>query len=86
MSETRILISLLQMYIPRNWEFGQAFSKLRNFGGFEPPQHPRGYASGSQGCYILGEFRELLCSMYWRYIYEKVGEERAPMASPVAWL
>jgi hypothetical protein len=28
------------MYIPRNWEFGQAFSKLRNFGGFEPPQTP----------------------------------------------
>jgi hypothetical protein len=33
MSETHILIRLLQMYIPRNWEFGQAFSKLRNFGG-----------------------------------------------------
>jgi hypothetical protein len=29
------------MYIPRNWEFGQAFSKLRNFGGeVEPPKHP----------------------------------------------
>jgi hypothetical protein len=29
------------MYIPRNWEFGPAFSKLRNFGGgFEPPKHP----------------------------------------------
>jgi hypothetical protein len=35
------------MYIPRNWEFGQAFSKLRNFGrgGVEPPKHPPGYAS-----------------------------------------
>jgi uncharacterized protein Usg len=32
MSETRILIMLLQMYIPQNWEFGPAFSKLRNFG------------------------------------------------------
>jgi hypothetical protein len=33
------------MYIPRNWEFGPAFSKLRNFRGFEPPKHPPGYAS-----------------------------------------
>jgi hypothetical protein len=42
MSETRILIRLLQMYFPRNWEFGSALSKLRNFGGFEPPQTPFG--------------------------------------------
>jgi hypothetical protein len=33
MSETLILIRLLQMYIPQNWDFGEAFSKLRNFGG-----------------------------------------------------
>jgi hypothetical protein len=33
MSETRILISLLWMYFTRNWEFGSALSKLRNFGG-----------------------------------------------------
>jgi hypothetical protein len=33
MSETRILIRLLQTYISRNWEFGTAFLKLRNFGG-----------------------------------------------------
>jgi hypothetical protein len=41
MSETRILLRLLQMYIPRNWEFGPAFLKLRNFGGggVEPPKH-----------------------------------------------
>jgi hypothetical protein len=39
MNETRILIRLLRMYFPRNWEFGSALSKLRNFGGFEPP-HP----------------------------------------------
>jgi hypothetical protein len=37
MNETRILIRLLWMYIPRNWEFGSALSKLWNFGGFEPP-------------------------------------------------
>jgi hypothetical protein len=24
---------LLRMYFPRNWEFGSALSKLRNFGG-----------------------------------------------------
>jgi hypothetical protein len=48
MSETRILIRLLQMYIPRNWEFGQDFSKLQNFrGGFEPLKHPPGYVSGT---------------------------------------
>jgi hypothetical protein len=38
MSETRILIGLLPMYIPQNWEFGPAFSKLRNFGGGLNPQ------------------------------------------------
>jgi hypothetical protein len=32
MSETCILIRLLRMYFPRNWEFGSALSKLRNFG------------------------------------------------------
>jgi hypothetical protein len=46
MSETRILIRLLQMDIPQNWEFGPAFSKLRNFGGgLNPPNHPPGYTS-----------------------------------------
>jgi hypothetical protein len=33
MSETRILIRLLRMYFPWNWEFGSALSKLRNLGG-----------------------------------------------------
>jgi hypothetical protein len=36
MSETRILISLLQMYFPRNRKFGSALSKLLSF-GVEPP-------------------------------------------------
>jgi hypothetical protein len=27
------LVILLRMYFQRNWEFGSAFSKLRNFGG-----------------------------------------------------
>ena len=43
MSESRILVRLLRMYFPRNWEFGSALSKLRNFGGgggFEHPQTP----------------------------------------------
>jgi hypothetical protein len=33
MDETHILIRLLRMYIPRNWEFGSTLEKLRNFGG-----------------------------------------------------
>jgi hypothetical protein len=28
MSETRIVIRLLQTYFPRNWEFGSGLSKL----------------------------------------------------------
>jgi hypothetical protein len=42
MNETRILIRLLRIYIPRNGEFGLALSKLRNFGGevLNPPQPP----------------------------------------------
>ena len=44
MSESRILVRLLRMYFPRNWEFGSALSKLRNFrgGGFERPKPPLG--------------------------------------------
>jgi hypothetical protein len=42
MSETHILVRLLQMYFPRNWELGPALSELVNFKGgggvFEPPQ------------------------------------------------
>jgi hypothetical protein len=40
MNETRILITLLWMYIPRNWEFSSALSKLRNFGGSLNPPNP----------------------------------------------
>jgi hypothetical protein len=58
MSETRILIRLLWVYFPRNWEFGSALSKLRNFGsgGLNPPT-PFGTPlipnnpGGSQGCF-----------------------------------
>jgi hypothetical protein len=42
MSGTRILIRLVRMYFPRNWEFGSALSKLRNFG--DPPPNPLGTA------------------------------------------
>jgi hypothetical protein len=39
MSETPILIRLLWMYFPQNWEFGSALSKLWNFGvEFELPK------------------------------------------------
>jgi hypothetical protein len=41
MSETCILIRLLRMCFPWNWEFGSALSKLRNFGeGGLNPQPP----------------------------------------------
>jgi len=33
MSESRILVRLLRMYFPRNWELDSALSKLRNFRG-----------------------------------------------------
>jgi hypothetical protein len=42
-SDTCILIRLLWMHFPRNWEFGSTLSKLRNFRGggvFEPLNHP----------------------------------------------
>jgi hypothetical protein len=45
MSETRIFITLLRMYFLRNWEFGSALSKLRNFGGVNTP--PR-YATATE--------------------------------------
>jgi hypothetical protein len=51
MSETHILIRLLRMYFPRNWEFGSALSKFRNFflGGrfWTPPNTPSQYATVS---------------------------------------
>ena len=40
MSESRILVRLLRMYFPRNWEFGSALSKRRNFGGWGVVEHP----------------------------------------------
>jgi hypothetical protein len=42
MSETHILVRLLWLYFPRNWEFGSALSKLRNFCGvgLNPPSPP----------------------------------------------
>jgi hypothetical protein len=33
------------MYFPRNWELGSALSKLRNFGGLNPPNHLPRYAT-----------------------------------------
>jgi hypothetical protein len=55
MSETRILIRLLRMYLPRNWEFGSAFSKLRNFGGggLNIPTPPPRYATGQCVCRLM---------------------------------
>jgi hypothetical protein len=51
MGKTRIVIRLLRMYIPRNWEFGSALAKLRNFGeglgGLNSSNPPR-YATDIQ--------------------------------------
>jgi hypothetical protein len=57
MGETRILIRLLRMYFARNWEFGSALSKLRNFGGQlnpPPPKPPSRYATEFV-CYLIWE-------------------------------
>jgi hypothetical protein len=42
MSESCIVIRLLRMYFPWDWEFGLALSKLRYLGGegVEPPKLP----------------------------------------------
>jgi hypothetical protein len=49
-SKSLILITLLRMYFRRNWEFGSALSKLRNFwvGGLNTPTPPPGYATAAQ--------------------------------------
>jgi hypothetical protein len=59
MSETRILIKLLQMYFPRNWEFG---SDLPNFGISEgnggvlnPQNPPLGTPLTCPGVFYAGE-------------------------------
>jgi hypothetical protein len=51
MNETHILIRLLRMYIPRNWEFGPALEKLWNFwgGAVEPPPPIFRYATDFVG-------------------------------------
>jgi hypothetical protein len=41
-SETYILIRFLQIYFPRNREFGSGLLKLWNFGHFEPQPPPPG--------------------------------------------
>jgi hypothetical protein len=55
------------MYIPRNWEFGQAFSKLQNFGGggLNPPNTPPGYASASASCLEAAVSIILFQSLFW---------------------
>jgi hypothetical protein len=39
MSEIHVLITLLHMYFPWNWEFSSALSKLQNFGGLLKALH-----------------------------------------------
>jgi hypothetical protein len=49
MSEPRILIRLLRMYFPQNWEIGSTLTKFRNFrvGGVESPNQPPRYSTYS---------------------------------------
>jgi hypothetical protein len=70
MNETHILIRLLRMYIPRNWEFGSALAKLRNIGGrgvvLNPPT-PFRYATAV----VYGNYRK------------KIGLDVGPVAKSV---
>jgi hypothetical protein len=55
MGETHILIRLLWIYFPLNWEFGSALSKLRNFGGgggFEHPKPPSHRYATARTCQL----------------------------------
>jgi hypothetical protein len=65
MSKTHILIRLLQMYIPQNWEFGPAFSKLgisRGRGRVETPP------------WVCQWYRSLhrVCTQEWRFGLDSV--------------
>jgi hypothetical protein len=48
-------LGLLRMYFPRNWEFGSALSKLRNFRGGLNPRNPPplGTQLLSVGCHLV---------------------------------
>jgi hypothetical protein len=56
-SETRIVIGLLRMYFPTNWDFSSTLSKLRNFVGV-PPKLPRYtittlFVQTSTSCHVI---------------------------------
>jgi hypothetical protein len=69
MSETCILIRLLRMHFPRNWEFGSALSKLRNFEGWgvwtpltpPPPPYATVFCGVTTGCKICAESPACCC-------------------------
>ena len=54
MSESHILVRLLRMCFPQNWEFGSALSRLGYFrgGGFEHPKPPPRYATAAKLCQV----------------------------------
>jgi hypothetical protein len=63
MSESRILIRLLRMCFPRNWEFGLALSKLWNFvGGWGCWNLPR-YATGCAADYLYPTGDNISCKI-----------------------
>jgi hypothetical protein len=57
------------MYVPRNWEFGSALSKLRNFGGVNAPTP-------------LGTPLHLSERMFWGVAYSTAGWERGAGGVP----
>jgi hypothetical protein len=66
MNEAHILIRLLWMYIPRNWEFGSALAKLRNFG--------LRYATDHGGSCIL--VKKVVLTKELKFV-EEIGEEKS---------
>jgi hypothetical protein len=77
MNETRILIRLLWMYIPRNWEFCSALSKRRNFGGFETPPPPGGMPLVTEyGRLDIPSIILTKCTLFVYYISISGGRDR----------
>jgi hypothetical protein len=59
------------MYFPRNWEFGSALSKLRNFGGVEHPNPPSPWYATGQLILIGGQkaWMEVLTNAVYRAVH-----------------
>jgi hypothetical protein len=69
MSETSILVWLLRMYFPRNWEFASDLSNIRNLGGFNSPTPPPPVRHCHVGMLVLKKGNvtgdSLIALLYW---------------------